>query len=76
MEQELRIVVTAIGLSFLAAATIPLLYRVLGERIAYAGAAIAATSFGLLASQLGTSGTVAFSWIPSINVAIRFTVDG
>lgn len=76
MEPQLWVVLTAIGTPFLAAALVPLFYRLLGEAVAYVGAAVAVVSFGLVASQLGAQGTVAATWIPSLGVAARFTVDG
>lgn len=66
----------AIGLPFLGAALAPLLYRLLGDRVGLAGAAIAATSSVLLLTQLGADGTVSVPWIPSMGVAVRLTVDG
>ncbi|MGM0605875.1 MAG: hydrogen gas-evolving membrane-bound hydrogenase subunit E [Halobacteriota archaeon] len=76
MEPQLWIVVVAIALPFVAAAIVPLLSRVLGDDIGYVGALIAAISFVLVASQLRAEGTVAFQWIPSLDVAVRLTVDG
>lgn len=76
MEPELWVIVAAVGAPFLAAAVIPLFHRVLGDAVAYVGVAVAATSFGLVASQRGADGTVAFAWVPSLDVAVRFTVDG
>jgi len=76
MGPERAILVSAIALPFLAAALLPIAYRLLGDRVGYAGAAVAAASFGLVASQVGTSGTVSVPWIPSLGVAVRFQVDG
>jgi len=76
MSPELSVVTTAIALPFVGAAATPLIYRWFGERTGYAAAALALVSFGLLATQLGDYGTVAAPWIPSIGVALRFTVDG
>ncbi|MFC4359512.1 hydrogen gas-evolving membrane-bound hydrogenase subunit E [Halobium salinum] len=69
-------VLVAVALPFLAAALVPLLWRVLGERTGYAGAGVALVSFSLLAGELGREGTVAVPWIPSLDVALRFHVDG
>ncbi len=76
MSPELSVVTTAIALPFAAAIATPLVYRVFDERTGYAAALVALASFGLLATQLGDSGTVALSWVPSLGVALRFTVDG
>jgi len=76
MEPQLWVVVAAITLPFLAAAVVPFLHRLLGERVGYVGAVVALASFGLVASQLGRSGTVALAWIPSLGASLRFTVDG
>jgi multicomponent Na+:H+ antiporter subunit A len=63
-------------LPFAAAATTPLVYRALGERTAHYAASVAAVCFALVASQAGARGAVTFSWIPSLDVALRFYVDG
>jgi len=76
MEPQLWVVLAAVGLPFLGAAVVPLLSRVVGERVGYAGALVALGSFGLLASQRGAVGTVSLPWIPTLDVALRFTVDG
>lgn len=76
MAPDLTVVTTAVALPFVAAALSPLLYRVLGERTGYAGAVVAAASFGLLATGVNDNGTVAASWVPALDVGIRFTVDG
>ncbi|MFB6074298.1 MAG: hydrogen gas-evolving membrane-bound hydrogenase subunit E [Haloarculaceae archaeon] len=65
-----------VGLPFLGAALVPLVYRVLGERTAYFAAGIAAVCFALVASQAGSHGTVVFRWIPSLSVSLAFYVDG
>jgi multicomponent Na+:H+ antiporter subunit A len=76
MAPERWILFTAIALPFVATGLVPLLYRFLDERTGYVGAGVAAASFGLVASQAGTSGTVAVEWIPSLDVAFRVRVDG
>jgi len=76
MAPDLTVVTTAVALPFVAAALSPLLYRVLGERTGYAGAVVAATSFGLLATGGTEYGTVGAPWIPALDVGIQFTVDG
>lgn len=65
-----------LALPFLAAALVPLVYRVLGERTAYFAAAVALTCFGLVASLYGTRGSVTYPWIPELGIALRFYVDG
>ncbi|MFA9518674.1 hydrogen gas-evolving membrane-bound hydrogenase subunit E [Halopenitus sp. H-Gu1] len=76
MEPNLTVVTTAVVLPFVAAVLSPLLYRVLGERTGYAGAFIAAASFGLLATQINSHGTVRASWVPALDVGLQFTIDG
>ncbi|RKD97981.1 multicomponent Na+:H+ antiporter subunit A [Halopiger aswanensis] len=73
---ELSIVLSAVALPFVVAGLTPLLYRFLGEYVGYAGAAVALTCFGLLASQYGTEGPVELAWIPSLEIAMQFYVDG
>ncbi len=78
------VVVAAIALPFLGAALVPLLYRLFGrvggrldeEGVGYVGAGVALTSFALVVSQVGEAGVVSFSWIPSLDVALRLQVDG
>ena len=65
-----------LALPFVGAALVPLVYRVLGERTAYFAAAVALACFGLVASQFGTTGAVAVSWIPSYDVSLSLYVDG
>ncbi|MFO8115390.1 MAG: hydrogen gas-evolving membrane-bound hydrogenase subunit E [Halorubrum sp.] len=76
MAPDLTLVTTAVALPFVAAALTPLLYRVLGERTGYAGAVVAAVSFGLLATGINSYGTVRAPWVPALDVGIQFTVDG
>jgi multicomponent Na+:H+ antiporter subunit A len=76
MAPSLVVVLTAIFLPFLGVVAMPLVRPFLGARTGYVGAAVALASFGLVASQAGRHGTVAASWIPSLEVALRVTVDG
>ncbi|MFB6229146.1 MAG: hydrogen gas-evolving membrane-bound hydrogenase subunit E [Halobacteriales archaeon] len=76
MEPSRIALFVVVFLPFLAAATVPLVYRVLGERTAYFAAAVAAVCLGILASQFGTEGTVSMAWIPALDVSIRLYVDG
>jgi multicomponent Na+:H+ antiporter subunit A len=69
-------VLLAVALPFLAAALVPLVFRHAGERTGYFGAAVALACFVLLAPLFGTTETVALRWIPSLDVAFRFRVDG
>ncbi|WP_440764133.1 hydrogen gas-evolving membrane-bound hydrogenase subunit E [Natronorubrum sp. DTA7] len=75
MSPQLSVVFLAVALPFVVAAATPLLFRALGERTGYVGSVTALGCFGLLASQYGAEGTVAVEWIPSLEVALRFTVD-
>jgi multicomponent Na+:H+ antiporter subunit A len=65
----------AVALPFVAAGAIPPLSRLLGDRVGYVGVAVAAASFGLVASRLGTTGSGAVAWVPSLDVALRLRVD-
>jgi multicomponent Na+:H+ antiporter subunit A len=76
MAPDAAVVVTAVVLPFVAAVLSPLLFRVLGERMGYVGALTGVASFGLLATQVGSQGTVGWSWIPALGVRVQFTVDG
>ncbi|WP_435099956.1 hydrogen gas-evolving membrane-bound hydrogenase subunit E [Halorubrum sp. N11] len=76
MDPDLTIVTAAVALPFVAAVLSPLLYRVLGERTGYAGAVVAAASFGLLATEVNDYGTVGASWVPALDIGVQFTVDG
>jgi multicomponent Na+:H+ antiporter subunit A len=70
------VVLALVMLPFAAAVVTPLVYRVLRERTAYYAAAVALACFGMVASQLGTSGSVSFQWIPALDVSLQFYVDG
>ncbi|NHN47209.1 DUF4040 domain-containing protein [Halostella sp. JP-L12] len=76
MAPALSVITVAIALPFVAAAATPLLHRLIGERTGYAGAAVALASFSLLLTQVGERGAVSFPWVPSLDVAARFYVDG
>jgi multicomponent Na+:H+ antiporter subunit A len=76
MAPDLAVVATAVALPFVAAVLAPLLYRAIGEWMGYAGALVATASFGLLATQVGSDGTVRASWIPTLDIGLQFTVDG
>ncbi|MFB6201164.1 MAG: hydrogen gas-evolving membrane-bound hydrogenase subunit E [Halorhabdus sp.] len=76
MQPSQGALVAGLALPFLAAVIAPLVYRALGERVAYVGAAVAAVSFGLIASQLGTEGVVTIPWIPALDVSLSLYVDG
>ena len=73
---DLTVVVTLLALPFVAAALVPAVHRMLGERTAYFAAAVAAACFALAASQYGTHGEVSLAWIPALDVSLRFYVDG
>src|SRR6056297_2560204 len=76
MSPDLAVVVAVVAVPFVAAALTPLFFRLLGEEAGFAGTVVALLSFGLLATQYGSEGTVALEWIPALNVALRFHVDG
>ncbi|NEU59274.1 hydrogen gas-evolving membrane-bound hydrogenase subunit E [Halorussus sp. MSC15.2] len=69
-------VLAVVFLPFVAAALVPFVYRVLGERTAYYAAAVALACFGLVASQYGTHGAISVPWIPSLGVSVSLYVDG
>ncbi|WP_409338690.1 hydrogen gas-evolving membrane-bound hydrogenase subunit E [Halalkalicoccus ordinarius] len=73
---EAVLVFAAVALPFLATGLVPLLFRFLGERTAYFGAAVALACFVLLLSLRGSEGAVGLEWIPSLGVGLRFYVDG
>ncbi len=70
------VVLLVLALPFLGALAVPLLYRVLGERTAYAAAGVALVCLALLGTQLGRVGVVEVPWIPSYGVEFAFYVDG
>ena len=76
--QTTLLVLALVGLPFVAAAVVPGLYRVLGERTAYAAAAVAAVCLGIVARlhMGGAHGVVSVEWIPSLGVSLSFYVDG
>ncbi|WP_181686152.1 hydrogen gas-evolving membrane-bound hydrogenase subunit E [Halorhabdus salina] len=76
MQPSQGVLLAVLALPFLAAAVTPLLYRVVGERVAYFAAAVAAGAFALIASQFGTHGTVSLQWIPALDVSLALYVDG
>ncbi|MFB6354633.1 MAG: hydrogen gas-evolving membrane-bound hydrogenase subunit E [Halobacteriales archaeon] len=76
MQPAFHAVAALVFLPFLAAALVPLVHRVLGERTAYYAAGVALACFGIVASLHGSRGAVAVEWLPSLGVALRFYVDG
>lgn len=66
----------ALGLPFLAALAVPVLYRFLGERTGWFAALVSLVTFGLVVSQFGTEGTVTIPWIPSLGVSLSLYLDG
>jgi multicomponent Na+:H+ antiporter subunit A len=74
---DLAVVLALVALPFLGAAATPSAYRLLGERTAYFAAAVALACFGLVVRLwTGPTGTVGVEWIPSLDVALSFHVDG
>ncbi len=76
MSPEFTVVAAAVALPFGGAALAPLAHRALGDRTGYAGAMVALVCFGLLVSLVGTEGAVSVPWVPSLDIAARFYVDG
>jgi multicomponent Na+:H+ antiporter subunit A len=76
MPPELSIVAGAVALPFVAAGVTPVVYRLAGDRTGYVGAVVSLACFGLLATQVGTRGVVSAQWVPSLDMAFRFYVDG
>ena len=76
MQPAFTAVAALVVLPFLAAAFVPLAYRLLGERTAYYGAAVAVACLGLVASQYGARGAVGVEWIPTLGASLEFYVDG
>jgi len=74
---DLGTVLALVFLPFVGAAATPAVYRLLGERTAYAAAAVAVACLGLVVRLwLGAGGTVGVEWIPSLSVSLAFRVDG
>ena len=76
MQPAFPAVAALVFLPFVAAALVPLVYRLLGERTAYYGAGVAGVCLALVGSQHGAVGSVAVRWIPSLDIYLRFYVDG
>jgi multicomponent Na+:H+ antiporter subunit A len=76
MPPELSIVAGAVALPFVAAGVTPVVYRLADDRTGYVGAVVSLACFGLLATQVGTRGVVSAQWVPSLDMAFRFYVDG
>ncbi|QLG48030.1 hydrogen gas-evolving membrane-bound hydrogenase subunit E [Natrinema halophilum] len=76
MSPDQAVIVAAVALPFAAAALTPFVFRILGEETGIVGVLVALSSFALLLTQYGAEGTVALQWIPSLDIALRFYVDG
>ncbi|WP_226479263.1 hydrogen gas-evolving membrane-bound hydrogenase subunit E [Natrinema amylolyticum] len=76
MSPDLAMVIAAVALPFVVAALTPVVFRVLGEGTGFVGTVVALTSFGLLATQYGEEGAVGIEWVPALDIALRFYVDG
>ena len=76
MQPDAAVLVAALALPFVAVPFVPALFRVVGQRVAFFAAAVAAGSFGLLATQYGAHGAVQLPWIPSLGVSLTLYVDG
>ena len=68
----------AVLLPFAAAALVPPVHRLVGERTAYVAAAAALASLGLVGALAvaGVRGSVVVEWIPSLGVSLALAVDG
>jgi multicomponent Na+:H+ antiporter subunit A len=80
---DAAVLLAVVGLPFVGAALVPVVYRALGERTAYFAAAIAAVCFALLASQTEAAlhaapdaGAVVIPWIPALGVDLALYLDG
>ncbi|WP_267642818.1 hydrogen gas-evolving membrane-bound hydrogenase subunit E [Haloarchaeobius amylolyticus] len=76
MTPDLAVLLALVGLPFLGAAAVPVVYRGLGERTAYFAAAVALVCLGLVSQLYGTHGAAGVEWIPTLDVSLRFYVDG
>ncbi|WP_435335458.1 hydrogen gas-evolving membrane-bound hydrogenase subunit E [Haloarchaeobius sp. TZWWS8] len=76
MTPDLTVLLALVGLPFLGAAAVPLVYRILGERTAYFAASVALACLGLVSQLYGTHGTAGIDWIPTLGVTLEFYVDG
>ena len=63
MQPTAEVLLAVLALPFLGAAAVPVVYPLLRDRTAYLAAVVAAVCFGLIASQYGREGTVAFEWM-------------
>ncbi len=72
---DLVIVFAAVFLPFAAIPAIPFVYRTVGDRTGYVGAAVAVACFGLLTTQYGREGAVGVAWIPQLNIRLQFYID-
>ncbi len=66
----------ALAIPFLGALSVPLVYRVLGERTSWFAALLALVSFALIVSQYGTQGEVVLPWIPTLGISLALYLDG
>ncbi|WP_440991130.1 hydrogen gas-evolving membrane-bound hydrogenase subunit E [Haloarchaeobius baliensis] len=76
MSPDLWVLLALVGLPFLGAAAVPLVYRLLGERTAYFAALVALACLGLVGLLYGTEGARSVEWIPTLGIELRFYVDG
>ena len=76
VQPDAGVLVAALALPFVATLVVPALYRLVGQRVAFFAALVAATSFGLLATQYGAQGAVELPWIPTLGVTLTLYVDG
>lgn len=73
---EKFVLFAAVFLPFIAAALVPVVYRLIGEKTAYYSAFVAALGLSMVLMLYGTNGAVSIPWIPTLGVNLSFYVDG
>lgn len=67
---------TLVFLPFMAAALVPLVYRLIGGKTAYYAAGTAGICLAMVSQLYSTHGAVTLPWIPALGVNLSFYVDG
>jgi len=70
------LVFSLVFLPFAAAALVPLVYKLIGEKTAYYAASIAVSSFGIMLMLYGAHGNVSIPWISALGISLSFYIDG
>jgi len=70
------VLISLVFFPFLAALSIPFIYKFLKNRISYFSAGVSASCFIAMLSIYGSQGAVSIPWIPSLGISLTFYVDG